>query len=139
MSSVSWAMRCCLSLGHRGDRAHVVQPVGQLDDQDPQVLGHRDEHLAHRGGLLRLLRVELDPLELGDAVDDRGDLGAELALDVGEGDLGVLHRVVEQGGGDRDLVEPELGDDPGHRERVVDVALAGLARTGSAWASAATS
>ena len=39
---------------HRGERAHVVQPVGELDDEDPQVLGHRHQHLAHRGGLLLL-------------------------------------------------------------------------------------
>ena len=56
-----------------------------------------------------------------------GDLGAELALDVVERDRGVLDRVVEEGGGHGDVVEPELGDDAGHRERVVDVALAGLA------------
>ena len=68
---------------HRGDRAHVVQPVGELDDEHPQVLGHRHQHLAHRRRLLRLARVELDALELGDAVDEPGDLGAEVELDVG--------------------------------------------------------
>ena len=124
MSSVSWAMRCCFGARHRGDRAHVVQPVGELDDEHPQVARHRHEHLAHRRGLLRLARVELDALELGDAVDDRGDLVAEVGLDVGERDLGVLDGVVEQGGGDGDLVEADVGDDAGDGERMVDVALA---------------
>ena len=68
---------------HRRDRAHVVQAVGQLDDQHAQVLRHRDEHLAHRGGLLCFLGIELDAIELGDAVDDHRDLVAELAVDVG--------------------------------------------------------
>ena len=45
-------------------------------------------------------------------------------LDVGERDLGVLDGVVEQRGGDRDLVEADVGDDAGHGQRVVDVALA---------------
>ena len=67
---------------HRGDGAHVVEAVGELDDEHPQVLGHRHEHLAHRGGLLLLARVEADPLELGDAVDDRRHLGPEVAVDV---------------------------------------------------------
>ena len=49
-------------------------------------------------------------------------------LDVGEGDLGVLDRVVQQRGGQRDLVEADLGNDPGHGQRVVDVALAAAAR-----------
>ena len=35
-------------------RAHVVQPVGELDDEHPQVGRHRHQHLAHGGGLLRL-------------------------------------------------------------------------------------
>ena len=128
MSSVSWAMRCCLSSGMRGERAHVVQAVGELDDEHAQVAGHRDQHLAHRGRLLGLARVELDALELGDAVDDRRDLAAEVGLDVGERDLGVLDGVVEQGGGDGDLVEADVGDDAGHGERVVDVALAARAQ-----------
>ena len=103
-----------LELGQRRDRAHVVQAVGELDEQDPDVLGHRHEHLAQRGRLLRLLGVELEAVELGDAVDDGGDVGPELALDVVGGDGGVLHRVVEQGGGDGDVVEAEVGE---HRAR----------------------
>ena len=117
MSIVSWAMRCCFVGRHRRDRAHVVQSVGELDDEDAQVGGHRHQHLAHRGGLLRLARVELDAVELGDAVDDRRDLAAEVAVDVGDGDLGVLDGVVEQGGDDRHLVEADLGHDAGHGER----------------------
>ena len=66
-----------LPLGHDGQRAHVVQPVGQLDQQDPPVVGHGDEHLADGRGLLRLLGVELEPVELGDAVDHPGHPVAE--------------------------------------------------------------
>ena len=118
---------------HRGDRAQVVEPVGQLDDQDPQVLGHRHEHLAHRGGLLGLLGVELDAVELRDAVDDRGDVAAEVVLEVAEVDARVLDGVVEEGGGHGDVVEAEVGHDPGHGQRVLDVGLArpaGLAPVG---------
>ncbi len=108
---------------HRCQRAHVVQPVGELDDQHPQVLGHRHQHLAHAGGLLLLTRVETDALELGDTIDDGCDLGAEVALDIGDGDLGVLDGVVQQRSGHRDLVEADVGDDLRDRERMVDVAL----------------
>ena len=45
-------------------------------------------------------------------------------LEVVEGDAGVLDGVVEQGGGHGDVVEAEVGDDPGHRQRVLDVGLA---------------
>ncbi len=110
--------------GHRRDRAHVVQPVGELDDEDAQVGGHRHEHLAHRRRLLGLPRVELDAVELGDAVDDGGDLLAEVPVDVGDGDLGVLDGVVQQGGNDGHLVEADVGDDAGDCQGVIDVALA---------------
>jgi hypothetical protein len=112
---------------HGGDRAEVVEAVGQLDDQDAEVLGHRHQHLAHGGGLLLLARVEPDALELGDAVDDLGDLEAELRLDLSRGDLGVLDRVVQEGGGDRGVVEADVRDDLGHGDRVVDVLLAAAA------------
>ncbi len=116
-----------LRLRERGDRAHVVQPVGELDEQDAHVLRHRDEHLAHRRGLLLFLRVELEAVELGDAVDDRGDVGAEPSLQIVEGDGGVLDRVVQQRAGERDVVETEIGEDHRDAERVGDVRVAGPA------------
>ena len=103
-----------LVAGHRGDGAHVVQAVGELDDQHAQVACHRHQHLAHRRGLLRFFGIELQPLELGDAVDDGGHLGTERGLDIGDRDLGVFDRVVQQGRGQRDLVEADVGHDPGH-------------------------
>ena len=124
---VSCAVRTLLPGGHRCKRAHVVEAIGQLDDQDPQVLGHRHQHFAHRGRLLRLLGVELDSIELGDAVDDGSDVGAELRLELFESDTGVLDRIVEQGCSDGDVVEPEIGHDPGHGQWMVDVGLAGVA------------
>ena len=39
--------------------------------------------------------------------------GAEAGLDVGQGGGGVLHRVVQQGGGDGGAVEPEARRDAG--------------------------
>ena len=123
---------------HGRDRAHVVEAVGQLDEQDPDVLGHGHQHLAHGGGLLGLLGVEADPVELGDAVDDGRHLGAEVADDVVEADAGVLDRVVQEGGGEGDVVEAEVGEDGGHGQRVLDV---GVARTPqlAPWAASAIS
>ena len=114
-------------VGHGRDGAQVVHPVGELDDQDPDVLGHRHQHLAHGAGLLGLLGIELDPLQFGDTVDDGRQVLAELPRQVFEGDAGVFHRVVEQGGCDGDFVEAQFGHDSGHRHRVGDVGLARLA------------
>ena len=41
--------------GQRAQRAHVVQPVGELDEDDADVLRHGQEHLADVLGLLLLV------------------------------------------------------------------------------------
>ena len=43
------------------ERAHIVQPVGQLDQHDADVLAHGQEHLAQRFGLLLLAGGEVQP------------------------------------------------------------------------------
>jgi len=109
------------------DRAHVVEAVGELDQDHPHVLGHRHDHLPVVLGLGLLAALELDPRQLGDALDQVGDLVAELAahlLDVG---VGVLDDVVEQRGGDRLLVEMEARADLRHAPGVMDEVLAGAA------------
>ena len=74
---------------------HVVQAVGQLDQQHPDVLGHREDELAEILGLLGLVRLQLDPRQLGHAVDQPTDFWAEQPLDIVEGGNRVLDRVVQ--------------------------------------------
>ena len=59
------------------DRAHVVEPVTELDEHHAHVLGHGHEHLADVLGLVRLGAAHVDLAELGDAVDELRDLVAE--------------------------------------------------------------
>ena len=68
-----------LLLAQVAERVHVVQAVAELDQDDPDVGGHRDDHLAVVLGLLLLLGGEVHLGQLGDAVDEHGDLVAELA------------------------------------------------------------
>ena len=104
--------------------AHVVQAVAELDEHHPDVLGHGDEHLADVLGLGLLARVDVDLAELGDPVDELGDVGAELLAQLLAGDLRVLDGVVEQRGDQRVGVEAEVGEDAGDGHRVGDVGLA---------------
>ena len=117
-----------LLLGRRQEaqRAHVVQPVGQLDHQHPRIAGHRHDHLADRLGLGRL--AVLDLVQLGDALDQVRHLVAELGLQLLDAQPGVLHRVVQQRGDQRGGVHAEFGQDGGHRQRMGDVRVAGLAQ-----------
>ena len=115
------------------DRAEVVEAVGELDEDDAHVLGHRHDHLPVVLGLRLLAGLELDARQLGDAVDERGDLVAELLAQRVELDAGVLDDVVEQRGGDGLLVEAQpradRGDADGMRdERLARAALLALVR-----------
>ena len=62
--------------------------------------------------------------QLGDAVDEVGDLGAEALLDVGQGVLGVLGDVVQERGLDGDGSSPSSARIWADGERVGDVRLA---------------
>ena len=107
-------------------RAHVVQPVGDLDHQHPRVAGHRDDHLAD--GLALGGGAQHDLVQLGDAVDEMADLVAELGGQRLQRVAGVLDGVVQQRGDQRGGVHAELGQDVGHRQRMGDVRVAGAAQ-----------
>ncbi len=110
---------------HHAERAHVVQPVGELDRHHPDVVAGGDEHLAE--GLRLGGGPVVDLLQLGHAVDEVADLLAELLPHLVESHLRVLDRVVEEGRGQGGGLGAELGEDEGDRERVGDVGLAALA------------
>ena len=95
------------------DLAQVVETVGELDQDHAHVFRHRDDQLAVVLGLGLLAALELHAGQLRDALDELRDLVAELGAHVVELDIGVLDDVVEEGGGDRLVVELELGADLG--------------------------
>ena len=106
------------------DRAQVVEAVGELDQDDAHVLGHRHDHLPVVLGLRLLAGLELDARQLRDAVDELGDLVAELLAQRLELDAGVLDDVVEERGGDGLLVEAQAGEDRGDADGMRDEGLA---------------
>ena len=117
-------MRVALGGGDRVHRAHVVEPVGELDEDDADVARHRQQHLAERLGLRLLARREAQLVELGEAVDEVGGRRAEALDQLGLADAAVLHRVVHQRGHDRLRVELPLGAQAGDGDRMRDVGLA---------------
>ena len=116
---------------HEFQRAHVVQAVGELDQQHADVVGDRQQQLAQVLGLLGLARNQLQPLQLGQSLDQRADLVAEHLVDLGAGRLGVLDGVVQQRGDDGGVVELEAGEDRRDLERMREIGIAGGARLGA--------
>ncbi len=116
------------------DRAHVVEPVGELDEDDANVLRHGNDHLAVVLRLGLLAALEADPGQLRDAFDELRHLGAEFRLDLLQVRARVLDDVVEERRCDRLLVQVQLRADPGDTQRVMDELFSGptgLARVSS--------
>ena len=113
-------MRLRFSGGMKCERAHVVQAVGELDQQHPHVVRDGEQELAEVLALRRPLGDEVEPLDLGQAVDERADLGAEDLVDLLERRLGVLDSVVQHGGRDGGVVELEVGEDGGDFEGMAE-------------------
>ena len=111
------------SLGQVLEGARVVQAVGQLDQDDADVLGHCHEHLAQVLKLLLLLGIA-QHAQAGDAVHQLGDRRAEFVFNLLIAELGVLDAVMQQRRADRIRIQPHLDHDLGYRDRVDDIRLA---------------
>ena len=109
-------------------RPHVVEPVGELDEDDANVVDNRHEHLAEALGLPLLARRELQAGQLRDALDDVGDALAEELADLFDRVRRVLDDVVQKARGDRDDIQPQIGEDHRDAQRMDEVRLARSAR-----------
>ena len=107
------------------ERAHVVQAVGEFDEDDANVVHHGQHHLAQVFGLLLFAGGEVDFADLGDALDDVRDLLAEFLADVDDRDRGVFDRIMQQAGGDGDGIHLHFGQHQRDFERMDEVGLAG--------------
>jgi len=116
-----------LVFGHRFDRAHVVQPVGQLDQNDAQVLGHGHKQLAEILGLLGLVAGQLQIGQLGHPIDQHRHLVAKAFFNLAVGRFGVFDRVVQQGCDDRGVIQTLFGQDRGHSHGMRKIGFARFA------------
>ena len=111
----------------RAQRAHVVQAVGQLDDDDADVLAHGYEHLADGGGLLVGEAFHLDARDLRHALHQLCHLGIELRFHLVARHAGVLHGVVQQRCAQRFHIHAQVGQDDGHLHGMCHERLAAFA------------
>ena len=77
-----------------GHRAHVVETVGNLDQDDADVLCHRQQHFAQILHLLVFLAGILHTGQLGNALDDIRDGSAELAGNIFVAETGIFNDVM---------------------------------------------
>ena len=104
-----------------------MQPVSELNQNDPQILGHRHKELAEILGLFGLPAGELQIGQFGDAIHQFGHLFAKTACHLFIRGLGVFDGVMQQrsdnGGIIQALFSQQSGDSHGMRK----IGLAGVA------------
>ena len=83
---------------HGAEGAHVVQAVGHLDEDDPNVFRHGEQQPAEILGLGRGLVAKDTARDFGESIDYRGYLFAKMILDILDGVFGIFDHVVQQGG-----------------------------------------
>ena len=106
-------------------RAHVVQPVSQLDQHHAHIRDHGQQHLAHVLRLPVLAVGKLDLVDLGDAFDDVRHLLAKFRADLRAGRRRVLHGVVQQCRRNGGRVQLHLRQNLGDFQGMDDVGFAG--------------
>ena len=107
--------------------AHVVETVGDLDEDHADVLGHGQKHLAQVLHLLVFLAGVLDAGQLGDAFHDVGNGRTELPGDILVGETGILNHVVQERRDNAVFVKAHVRRDVRRGDTVGDVRAAVLA------------
>ena len=93
---------------HGGERAHVVQAVADLDEDDAYVVAHHEKQLLEGFGLQRGAVAEDAAGYFRHALDDVGNLVSEEVGEVFVGVVGVFLYVVEQCGTDGGRAESDF-------------------------------
>ncbi len=110
-----------LFAGEHFQRAHVVQAVGELDQDHANIASHGHGHLLEVLGLCFGLGLEVHLGQLADPIDQFGNGFAELRDQCVLGNAGVFDDVMQHRGHQALMVHVHVGKDIGYREGVGDV------------------
>ena len=113
-----------LVLRHKMQCAHIVQPVGELDQQHAHIIGNGQQKLAEILGLGGTLGHQVEPLQLGQALDQSADFATEQLVDFLACRRGVFDRVMQHGGNNRRVVEFQIGQNGRHFQRMRKIRIA---------------
>ena len=109
---------------HGIECAHVVQAIGKLDDDDTNILDHRQHHLAE---VLRLglgLAAKVDLCQFADTIDQFRHLVTELGGNLLLERRRILDHVVQDRGDNTSAVHAHFGEYARDRNRVTDIRFA---------------
>ena len=93
---------------------HVVEPVGQFDQDNPDILDHGKNHLSEIFGLIFFRRSNGDAADLCQTIDQLGDFVTEVFPYLFKGGQCILHGIMKEAGGHAGDIQLELSQDSGH-------------------------
>ncbi len=107
-----------------------MQPIGELDQHHAHIFGHGQQHLAQalrpHGFLAAIAQPFLiiaDDPHFGDAINQMGHAGTAGLGNLIQGEVTVLHRVVENRRTQALVVEVKSGEDVGDCDDVSQIGL----------------
>ena len=103
------------------ERPHVVQTVGELDQDDAQILRHAHEHFAEGFGLLLFARLALQKRYFRHGFHEEGHFFAELGADFGDAVQGIFRHIVQQACDDGHGIHVEIRQQLRNLERMLGV------------------
>ena len=109
-------------VGNEIDRPHVVRPVSQFNEQNTDILAHRQQQFAKVFRLF-VIRLHFKTGEFRHAIDKAGDFGTKFAPDLIKRDIRILDHIMQQCRDDRGFVEMHVSKDLRHLKRVGEVGI----------------
>ena len=117
-----------LVLRERSQGTHIMQPVGQLDDDDPDILRNGQDDLAKVLSLGRSGRFIDHIFDLRQPVNDPGYLFPKMKTDIVKCVIGILHHIMQQRADNgRNAHADFTGYDGCHLQRMVDIRFTAVA------------
>ena len=113
---------------HGFQRAHIVQTIGQLDENDTHIVRHCQQHFAKIFCLRIFAGLKQDAVQFAQPIDQFRNRFTEFFGNLFGGGVGIFHHVMQQCGNDRLNIEVQGGQDARDSNRVGDIRIAGLAR-----------
>ena len=95
-----------------------MESVSELDEDDPDVVHHRQEKLSKVLNLLLFLRGELDLTQLGHAIDQVGDVFSKKFLNPLPSCQGIFDYIVKQAHRDTHNIQVHVGQNGGNLNRM---------------------
>ena len=107
--------------------AHIVHTVTQLNDHHAHILAHGQQHFTQVFCLLFLQARKGHFGKLGNTIHQKGHIRAEFRLDLLQRYSGILHHIMQQGGGNALAVHSQLHQKLCHIQRMADIRLTAAA------------